>query len=188
MTKQQLEPGSCSSVFNYFPVKAFRLKAVSMNLFSSLKWVNLFPVAGAAAGSRPTYLKQTLKVCHLVLETNLPIVLKQIRSKVTQTLTKRASCWPSLWGDVAGRNHSNPCSCAPPDTRPAQRFHISLPQFWPGQTGMERSEGMVKDWIATMHHSHFKMQFIAATNRKEMKPVQVWWWRSLSPVFAVSSL
>lgn len=50
--------------YKFFPWKALRLKAVSMNLFSSLRWVDLFPVAGAAAGSRPTYLKETLKVCH----------------------------------------------------------------------------------------------------------------------------
>lgn len=40
-----------------FSWNALRLKAVSTNLFSSVRWVDLVPVAGAAAGSRPTYLK-----------------------------------------------------------------------------------------------------------------------------------
>lgn len=59
----------------------------------------------------------------------------------TEALTKWVSCWPPLWGNVAGRNRSSPCSCAPPGTRPAQRWHTSLPPLWPDQTGMEISEG-----------------------------------------------
>lgn len=43
-----------------------------MNLFSSARWVNLLPVAGAAAGSRPTYLgdvfiSELVVVCFSVL-------------------------------------------------------------------------------------------------------------------------
>lgn len=45
--------------YKFLPWKALRLKAVSMNLFSSFRWVDLVPVAVAAAGSRPTYLTTT---------------------------------------------------------------------------------------------------------------------------------
>lgn len=48
------------------PLNASRLNAVSKNLFSSARWVNLFPVAGAAAGSRPTYLKVSVNIFYLV--------------------------------------------------------------------------------------------------------------------------
>lgn len=34
------------------------MKAVSRNFLSDTKWAFLFPVAGAAAGSRPTYLEE----------------------------------------------------------------------------------------------------------------------------------
>lgn len=72
-------------------------------------------------------------------------VLNKSDNKGRETLTKWVSCWPPLWGNVAWRNHSNPCSCAPPDTRSAQRWHIFLSLLWPGQTGMERSEGEAAD-------------------------------------------
>lgn len=40
------------------PSNALRSNAVVMNFFSSARCVNLFPVAGAAAGSRPMYLRE----------------------------------------------------------------------------------------------------------------------------------
>lgn len=62
-------------------------------------------------------------------------------------LTKWASCWPPLWGSVAGRNRSSPCSCAPPDTRPAPSRRTSRLLPWLSRKGMERSErrGRKKD-------------------------------------------
>lgn len=51
-------PAAFSSVY-CLPENASRSKAVSRKCCSSTRWVCLFPVAGAAAGSRPTYLKHT---------------------------------------------------------------------------------------------------------------------------------
>lgn len=71
--------------------------------------------------------------------------LRTNRQMWKKTHTKWASCWPRLWGNVAGRNHSSPCSCAPPDTRPAPRRRISLPPLGPGRMGTGRSEGEAKE-------------------------------------------
>lgn len=123
--------------YKILPWKALRSKAVSMNLFSSFRWVDLVPVAGAAAGSRPTYLTATTakheRGCQAL------VAFLSWKWGLTK-LTKRASCWPPLWGDAAGRSRSSPCSCAPPDTRPALHRRTFRSPVWPSQTGMGRSE------------------------------------------------
>ena len=48
--------GGLGSVYEKF-LKASRSKAVSRRRCSSVRWVFLLPVAGAAAGSRPAYLR-----------------------------------------------------------------------------------------------------------------------------------
>lgn len=42
----------------WFPEKALRSKVVLRRRCNSARWVCLFPVAGAAAGSRPAYLTE----------------------------------------------------------------------------------------------------------------------------------
>ena len=61
-----------------------------MNLFSSLRCVDLLPVAGAAAGPRPTYLKVD-KITHhnvnqsqpIVVQTDLTLILTTSHCRVT---------------------------------------------------------------------------------------------------------
>lgn len=49
-------PSSPGGIYEKF-LKASRSKAVSRRRCSSVRWVFLLPVAGAAAGSRPAYLR-----------------------------------------------------------------------------------------------------------------------------------
>lgn len=76
------------------------------------------PVAGAAAGSRPTYLKWSID--------SLSAVAGARVCNANWNLTKLTSCWPTLWGNAAEHNHSGPCSCAPPDTRSATYLYDVL--------------------------------------------------------------
>lgn len=89
------------------------------------------PVAGAAAGSRPTYLKWSID--------SLSAVAGARVCNVNWNLTKLTSCWPTLWGNAAEHNRSGPCSCAPPDTRSALSRRTSWLLPWPSRKGMERS-------------------------------------------------
>lgn len=131
---------------------ALRLKALPMNLFSSVRWVDLAPVAGAAAGSRPTYLKWSSDFLS-------PMAVGELCS-TNWNPTELVSCWPTLWGNVAGRNRSTPYSCAPPGTRPALHQRTSQLLPWPSRKGMERSGEVTTEkekWINNPHSVQFAL-------------------------------
>lgn len=82
-------PAECSSVY-CLPENASRSKAVSRKCWSSTRWVCLFPVAGAAAGSRPTYLKHTQGL-------SLAVDALEAQNGIPSKLTRRGGgagwCW-----------------------------------------------------------------------------------------------
>lgn len=154
---------------------------MSMNLLSSFRWVDLFPVAGAAAGSRPTYLMWATTTWAESFHVNLKVILNKAGD-----LTKCAARWPTLWGNAAGRNRSSPCSCAPPDTRPALRWHTFLSRLWPSQMGTGRSDDeelKMRNWGKPQRGT----TFLKMRERKSV-PVRVGWWQSPSLISAASSL
>lgn len=111
-------------------LKASRSKAVSSRRCSSVRWVFLLPVAGAAAGSRPAYLRGGDGAVR-AKATERPGPGPQPRPQPT------TRAWRGLWWSAAGasRSRSSPGSCAPPGTRPARPRGTSAPPAAGGRRG-----------------------------------------------------
>lgn len=124
-------PAECSSVY-CLPENASRSKAVSRKCWSSTRWVCLFPVAGAAAGSRPTYLKYTQGL-------SLAVDALEAQNWIPSKLTRRGGGAGRCWRCGAWRSRSNPGSCAPPGTTPGLHWCTGRFQPSPDQRGTERA-------------------------------------------------
>lgn len=124
-------PAESSSVY-CLPENASRSKAVSRKCWSSTRWACLFPVAGAAAGPRPTYLKHTQGL-------SLAVDALEAQNWIPSNLTRRGGGGGRCWRCGAWRSRSNPGSCAPPGTTPGRHWCTGQFQPSPDQRGMERA-------------------------------------------------
>ena len=133
------------------PWKALRLNAVSMNLFSSFRWVDLFPVAGAAAGSRPTYLEEGLEVRHNILKMHCSF-LKQAEQKPLPNGPLVGDHSEETWPDVIVVSHVLVLLLTPDQLSVAVLLRLRLDQVkreWRDLRGKVEEE--------TLHHYYFKI-------------------------------
>lgn len=134
------------STSNYgFPENASRLNAVSRKRCSSIRWVCLFPVAGAAVDSRPAYLKHTRKWA----ETDTVQTLNWNRFSGPNELTRQGGRGWRLYGCGAWRSRNNPGSCALPGTTSGQHLGIDQSLLSPDQMGTVKAEEREKSHIQT---------------------------------------